>query len=100
MHVKRGLLPMLNAANRARRRFRCEGTVADAKDATAEGERTSEKARTTLFRDDGDDERTERVNDDDDDDDAATFVPVAYIHGGTNATPRDALWCPIILGGD
>lgn len=89
---------MLNAANRARRRFRCEGKVADAKDARAEGERTSEKARTTLCRDDGDDERTERVNDDDDD--AATVVPVAYIHGGTNATPRDALWCPIILGGD
>lgn len=47
----------------------------------------SEKA-TTLCRDDGDGERTERVNDADD---AAKVVPVAYIHGGTNATPRDAL---------
>lgn len=78
---------MLNAANRARRRFRREGKVADAKDARAEGERTREKA--TLCRDDGVGERTERVNDDDND--AATVVPVAYIHGGTNATPRDAL---------
>jgi hypothetical protein len=62
---------------------------------------------TTKAEDDGKTTTTTEVtkerddtSDDDDDDDDATFVPVAYIHGGTNATPRDALWCPIILGGD
>jgi len=73
---------MLNAANRARRRFPREGKV-DAKDARAEGERR----RTPPRRGDG--ERTERVNDH-----AATIAPDAYIHDGTNDAAR-----PIRLDG-